>query len=191
MESFDPNFRLSILNSLLENGRIEKESLERFLAKKAGKTLGPAQAEEDEEAAVKAAIDILSRYPVSADDWASIESIWVDGGDEIYFVIEPFLEISTGGESDYYLYESIAEAAKCSNLKVLAVGIYTHEDRPIALDPIASLAGLEKVVLDGWSFTGASILSKLPSLKELSIDAEVDVDDTFLDALRARGVEIK
>ena len=149
MESFDHNFRLSILNSLIENGRVDKASLEHFLAEKAGKTLAPAQAEEDEEdeedeeAAVKAAIDILSSYPVSADDWASIESIRVDGGDEIYFVIEPFLEISTGGESDYYY---LRERGRPDALRLEAQRAQIHHPDVLSPRLARSLVSLEASV---------------------------------------------
>ena len=147
----DLGFRLCILNALLENGRVEKDTFEHFLAEKAEGKIGPATAVEDEGGSVQTALEILGEFPVSAEDWASIKSIYVDGGDLIYFVIEDFLDICTGGESDHYLYASIAEVANCANLETLGVGIYTQADRPLALDCLAGLAHLGKVELDGWA----------------------------------------
>jgi hypothetical protein len=130
----DPNFRLCILQALLENGRLTTERLHDFLNEKVPE-LKPApgvyyDGEEEEGEVAKATIAALATYPLTADDWNSIEEIQVDGGDEIYFVVENHLNIETGGESDFYLYRSAAEAEQCPNLKALDVSIYYSGSDP-------------------------------------------------------------
>jgi hypothetical protein len=186
----DNGFRLCILNALIENGRVEKETLEQFLAERAEGKIGPDTAADDEGASVQKALEILGQFPISVEDWASIRSLCVDGGDLIYFVIEDFLDICTGGESDHYLYGSIDEAAKCENLMRLCVGIYAQPDRPLPLDCLAGLTHLTHVGLDGFSFSGTSVLAGLPSLAEFTFYGKLDMEPAGLDALRARGVRV-
>jgi|GEM_PF-4570466 len=124
----EPNFRLCILQALLEKGRLTTERLHDFLNENVPE-LKPApgvyyDGEEEEGEVAKATIAALATYPLTAEDWESIEEIQVDGGNDIYFVVENHLNIETGGESDFYLYRSAAEAERCPNLKVLDVSIY-------------------------------------------------------------------
>ncbi len=176
----DPNFKLVILSSLLETNQLdlaEPQDLAEFVLKR------PVDLEREGYALIRATYDYLTRYPLNDDDLAHVESVTLDGGNEIY----PYCYKFWGGETDDFDVGSVKGIALCRNVTSL------HCIALIRLLDVADLVGLDKLAeihLPEQPVNPHRLL-ELPALKTLSFRRVSIVDAALLAQLRAKGVAIR
>ena len=176
----DPNFKLAVLSSLVESGKLDLasyEDLASFVLKR------PVDLEEEGYALIPEAYDYLARYPLTEADLAKVESVTFDGGNEIYSYCFRFWD----GETGEFDVRSLEGITCCANLRsIICIAVIEKLD-------VAQLVGLNK--LEEIDLAEVCVnthrLLDLPALKKLTFFADVITDSALLAQLRARGVEIR
>jgi hypothetical protein len=176
----DPNFKLAVLSSLVENDVLDLagyEDLARFVLKR------PVDLEKEGYELIPEAYDYLVRYPLSESDLALVETITFDGGNEIYSYCFRFWN----GETEEFEVKSLEGIAHCANLRSL-ICIAVIEKLDIA--QLVGLRKLEEINLAEVCINADRLLD-LPALKKLTFHEGVIADPILLARLRAKGVAIK
>lgn len=176
----DPNFKLAILSSLLETNQLdlaEPQDLAEFALKR------PVDLEQEGYALIPAAYDYLTRYPLDDDDLAHVESVTLDGGNEIY----PYCYKFWDGETSDFDVGSVRGIALCRNVTALhCIALIKQLD-------VADLVGLDKLADVQLPERPVNVhrLLDLPALKKLSLRRVSAVDPALLAQLRAKGAAIR
>lgn len=176
----DPNFKLAILSSLLETDQLDlagPQDLAEFVLKR------PVDLEQDGYALIRPAYDYLVRYPLGDDDLAHVESVTLDGGNEIY----PYCYRFWGGETNDFDVSSLKGIALCRNVTALhCIALIKQLD-------VADLVGLDKLAEVHLPEQPVNLhrLFDLPALKTLSFRRVSMVDAELLAQLRAKGVAVR
>lgn len=150
----DARFRLCLLEEIRSTGRFTTEDLRRHLASGGSPSAALEGDDKDDRddgailAAIEAAICRLAGYPLGDADWAAVETICPDGGDEIYALIEEFVGVQLGGESPNYFYESAAEALRCPSLQRVTLDSY-FDDASRDADETPARLRARGVTVDG------------------------------------------
>jgi hypothetical protein len=176
----DPNFKLTVLSSLLEQDDLDLasyEDLASFVLKR------PVDLEKEGYELIRAAYDYLARYPLTDADLARVETLVFDGGNEIY----PYCYRFWGGETKDFDVRSIEGIAHCVNLRSINC-IAVIEKLDIA--QLVALAKLEEIKLPQTCINPQRLLD-LPALKKLTFHEGTIADPILLARLRAKGVTIK
>jgi len=176
----DPNFKLVVLSSLLENDALDLaryEDLASFVLKR------PVDLEKEGYTLIREAYDYLVRYPLTDADLALVETITFDGGNDIY----PYCYRFWDGETKEFDVRSIEGIARCVNLRSISC-IAIIEKLDIA--QLVSLAKLEEINLPQTCINPQRLLD-LPALKKLTFHEGALSDPILLTRLRAKGVTIR
>lgn len=176
----DPNFKLVILSSLLETNLLdlaEPKELAEFVLNR------PVDLEQEGYALIRKAYDYLTRYPLSEDDLANVETVTLDGGNDIY----PYCFKFWDGETAEFDVSSVKGIALCGNVTSLhCIALIKQLD-------VADLVGLNKLAEIKLPETPVNShrLLDLPALKTLSFRRPAIADAGLLARLRAKGVTIR
>lgn len=175
----DPNFKLVVLSSLLDSGKLDLSSYEdlaHFVLKRT------VDLEEEGYELIPAAYDYLARYPLNEADLALVESIVFDGGNDIY----PYCYRFWDGETNEFDVKSVAGIERCRNLRnINCISLIDSLD----IAELIGLTKLEEIELPGTCVNPRSLLD-LPALKKLSFHDGVIADHLLLAQLRTKGVTI-
>jgi hypothetical protein len=175
----DPNFKLAVLSALLETDQLDLSSyddLASFVLKR------PVDLEKEGYELIPAAYDYLTRYPLTDDDLALVETITFDGGNDIY----PYCYRFWSGETKEFDIKSVEGIIRCVNLRSIA-SIAVIDKLDVA--HLVGLAKLEELQLS-TGFVNAPRLLDLPALKKLTI-YEGAIEPLLLARLRAKGIAIR
>ena len=176
----DPNFKLTVLSSLLEHDNLDLagyEDLASFVLKR------PVDLEKEGYALIREAYDYLARYPLTDADLALVETLVFDGGNDIY----PYCYRFWDGETKEFDVRSIEGIARCVNLRsIICIAIIEKLD----IAQLVSLAKLEEIKLPQTCVNPQRLLD-LPALKKLTFHEGALADPFLLARLRAKGVTIK
>ena len=176
----DPNFKLVVLSSLLDNDALDLSSyqdLASFVAKR------PIDLEKDGYKLLPEAYDYLARYPLTDADLSLVENLTFDGGNAIY----PYCYRFWHGETTEFDVRSIEGIGRCENLRsIICIAVIESLD-------IAQLVGLQK--LEEINLPERCVnpqhLLDLPALKKLSFhDGAID-SPVLLTRLRIKGVTVR
>jgi hypothetical protein len=175
----DPNFKLAVLSSLLEDDALDlarPEDLAAFVLRR------PVNLEKEGYKLIPEAYDYLVRYPLTGADLAAVESITFDGGNDIYFYCFRFWD----GETDQFDVRSISGIGLCPNIRRL---FYIAMIDYLDVADIVGLRKIEEIDLPSKCINPERLL-ELPALKKLSFRKST-IDAGLVDKLRARGVQLR
>jgi hypothetical protein len=184
----EENFHLVLLNQLLRHGRVTEAELEAFV--RAGVDVEALRrgAEEDgipgEAAAARAVVARLAARALDDDDYAAIESLTSDGGDDIYMLIEGLVDIDSGGEEDWYDTVGSQELRACRNVRRVVANCYFQG---LDCELLVGLPAVEKVDL-GLRWRHAEALLRVPALQQVTVRGELPAP--LVAELAARGVQV-
>jgi len=180
----DPNFKLVVMESLLENKRLELGDHQKL----AEKILKRSVDLEEEGFSLKPEIyDYLVSYPLTKTDLATVKEIIFDGGHQIYSYPFHFWD----GETEDFDINSLRDIALCPNVEYIGIASMLNDG------DLNSLSELKKLRVIELSYTpnfyNLEVLLKLPNLKEFeyfsdTIDAKYD---GVLRRLKGNGVKIR
>ncbi|WP_327002381.1 hypothetical protein OHA72_45810 [Dactylosporangium sp. NBC_01737] len=116
---------------------------------------------------------------MSSAEAAAISHLNVDGGNEIYMLVEQTLDIDTGGESDDYNVTSLEGIHALPGLRSLDLDGHGYHPTPLDLTPLTGYTTLSELFLTG-DCTRAGALESLPALRNLNVTlARLDVPDVL------------
>lgn len=179
----DANFKLTVLDALMEAGQLDFGDFPEFLQA----IEGPHYDDEvDGYVRSDRAYDYLSRYPLSAEHLDAVTELYFDGGLSVYSYVHPFW----GGETEEFDIRSLADIGLLPKLRVFEIASMSASTD---LAPLRQVQALEVVGL-GLSGTWKNFdaLEALPNLTELGVFSH-DLTPASLDVLRrleARGVSV-
>jgi hypothetical protein len=176
----DPNFKLTVLSSLLENDAIDLagyEDLASFVLKR------PVDLEKEGYELIREAYAYLVRYPLTDADLALVETLVFDGGNDIY----PYCFRFWSGETKEFDVRSVEGIDRCINLRSINC-IAVIEKLDIA--QLLGLPKLEEIKLPQTCINPQRLLD-LPALKKLAFHEGAIADPILLARLRAKGVTVK
>jgi len=154
----DPNFKLVVMQSLIENKRLNLGD-QQLLAEKILKRAVDYEAEGVQF--MPQVYQYLIDYPLSESDLASVKEINLDGGNDIYAY--PFF--FWGGESNIFDVQSLKDIVLCPNLEYLSITSMLESGD---LSYLANLKKLQTIELSPTpEFHKLEALLELPELKEL------------------------
>lgn len=184
----DPNLKLVVLSALLENGAIDLGSEDQLAEYVLGR---PYDQETEGYEEIAAVHDYLVRYPLTDEMLKSVDTIYFDGGNSIYFYMFSFWH----GEDDRYDVRSLRGIKALSNLTELeAVSMVETFD----LLELAEMKELEKLSI-GVDVKNLPTLAELESLKVLEILNDEIFEQVIIeghptrvlmDDLKSRGVDV-
>lgn len=180
----DPNLKLAVLSSLLDDGLVDLDTPEALIAHAEGR---PFVGGFDSIRFHEAAHGYLARYPLSDELLRRVTAIHLDGGNSIHAFVYP----EWSGETEHFDVATLAGIEHCPNLVSLAIeGMRGTVD----LAQLASLHRLETIRI-GTACRGFEALPDLPALVSCSLGSPPgwSTDPTIrrvIAGLRARGVEI-
>lgn len=180
----DPNFKLVVMQSLLENKHLDLGEPEKL----AEKILKRSVDIESEGYSLNVEIyDYLVSYPLTKADLNLVKELTFDGGNEIYFYPYPLWD----GETDDFDVHSLRDIVLCPNVEYLGIAsMVTDGD----LSPLSELKNLRVLELPYMpKFYNIEALLKLHNLEELvyfqdTIDSKYN---NVLERLKERGVKIR
>ena len=179
----DSNFKLVVLESLLENKRLDLGTEEELAEKIFNRTMNL----EEEGWELKPEIyKYLINYPITKSGLSSITEITFDGGHSIYAYIFYFW----GGETEDFDVQSLADLKLLPNLEQLEIISMVNDGDLSSLSTLKNLRTLS--LSDIPQFYSLEILLTLPKLTRLEHFSQA-VDSKYNDVLRdlkGRGVEV-
>jgi hypothetical protein len=175
----DPNFKLAVLSSLLDNDALDLGSYQDLASHVLNR---PIDLEQEGYKLLPQAYDYLVRYPLTGDDLALVESIVFDGGNAIY----PYCYRFWGGETTEFDVKSVAGISHCPNVRSI-ISIAVIEKLDIA--QLTGLAKLEELSLSTDTINLQRLLD-LPALKKVQAYADA-IDPLLVTRLRAKGVTVR
>jgi hypothetical protein len=189
----DPGLMLGVLDGLMRTGALDETTIEARLAEIARKDYGldpDAESIDIERKRAEEALTKLGELPIDEDDLGDIETVDFDGGNDVYMALEGAIDIDTGGEENWYELHALGGIDKLTGLRSLGLDGHGYREADLDLTPLRGHPSLERLVLTG-PCTNASVLTSLPALKSLDVtSAELD-EAEVLEALAARGVEVR
>lgn len=180
----DSNFKLVVLESLLESKRLDLGTEEEL----AEKIFNRAVNLEEEGWELKPEIyKYLTNYPISKSDLSSVTKITFDGGHGIYAYIFYFW----GGETEDFDVQSLADLKLFPNLEQLEVISMVNDGDLSSLSTLKNLRILS--LSDIPQFYNLEVLLTLPKLTRFEYFSHA-IDPKYDDVLRDlkdRGVEVR
>ncbi|MEN7547009.1 hypothetical protein AAG747_03770 [Rapidithrix thailandica] len=179
------NFKLAVLDELMYTMDVlqPKFDIREFACSQAERII---DIEEEGYTIVPEAMAFFEELPVSENDLAQVESLYFDGGLDIYRHIYPFF----GGEEDYFDIDSLEDIALLKNLKSL--NITSMVDASCSLKPLKGQDKLEQITLDVVTYQNMDTLLELPSLRHITTFKNVvKAYPELFQQLQEKGIEIK
>jgi len=181
----DTNFKLTVIDALMELGVLNFGDFTEFLKQVEGPDY---DYEQDGYDLSEKAYRYFADYPLTPDQLAKVEILVFDGGLEIYPFIFPFW----GGETDDFDIRSIADMRHLPNLKTFEmISMQVNPD----LAPLGQTRNLQRLNLGlaPGSWKNMDVLLTLPNLQGLVVfDTNITTPDqrAILELLAARGVKV-
>lgn len=181
----DTNFKLTVIDALMEQGILDFGPFPDFLKQ----IEGPQYDYENDGYDLSAkAYRYFADYPLTADQLSKVERLTFDGGLNIYPFIYPFW----GGETEDFDIRSLDDLRHLPNLKAFEViSMLTGPD----LAPLKAAQHLQRLDLGlvPGSWQNMQVLLTLPDLQSLVVfDTNITTPDQWaiLQALRQKGVRV-
>jgi hypothetical protein len=179
----DPNLKLVILESLLMAGAIDLGSADDFFAFVFGKEVNP----ENYGGQINPkCLEYLVRYPLTPELLARAEEVILDGGSDIYFLIDPFWN----GEGEDFHVKSLAGIQNCPNIRSIEINSMLEDTD---LSGLVRLQKLEFLSLDPQPYQNFHSLMSLKNLKKIEMFSSCaeGLEEKAIEDLRKKGIEIK
>jgi hypothetical protein len=175
----DPNFKLVVLSSLLDNDALDLGSYQDL----ASHVLNwPIDLEQEGYKLLPQAYDYLVRYPLTGDDLALVERIVFDGGNAIY----PYCYRFWDGETTEFDVKSVEGITHCPNVRsIICIAVVEKLD----ITQLTGLAKLEELSLSSDTLNLPRLLD-LPALKKVQAYADT-IDPVLITRLRAKGIAVR
>ncbi|MGM4891387.1 DUF6892 domain-containing protein [Tardiphaga sp. 839_C3_N1_4] len=178
----DPNFKLVVLDALLEVGLIDLGSASQFLSQVLGRPFDPR---DDSQWPHKCqpAYDYLVRIPLTPDQLSAVTALCFDAGNAIYDYIWPGW---SGETADFYVrsLEGIEQLTHLRDFNDIA--LLEAND----LSPLSLLPDLRSLDLGSGTKLPAATLLSLPALERFACYENDAPDRVALEALKAKGVKV-
>lgn len=179
----DPNFKLVVLDALLEAGLVDLGSSSQFLSRMLGRPYDPRRDSQWRDKC-QSAYDYLIRIPLTSDHLAAVTELCFDGGNAIYDYIWP----GWSGETDDFHVRSLEGIELLTSLRDFNdIALLEADD----LSPLSHLSHLRSLDLGLGMKVPAEILLGLSALKRFACHESDAPDRTALEALSVRGVELR
>ncbi|MBM7068345.1 hypothetical protein [Actibacterium sp. 188UL27-1] len=183
----DPNFKLAVLSSLLDDKVLDFGDYPAFL-----KFIEGTEYDYEErgyEPSAKAQ-RYLTHYPLTTDQLAKVDTLVFDGGNTIYPYVYPFW----GGETEEFDIRSLDDLRLLPNLETFEIISMLWWENPdlTALRHVPKLKTLGLGLTATWQ--NIEVLEQLPNLKELTVFGH-DLDEgsalNVVKQLEQRGVRVQ
>lgn len=175
----DPNLKLAVMAALLRSKMLDLGTPEQLASHVLAR---PVDLEQDGYELIPQALDYLVRYPLTAEQLASVDWVQFDGGEEIY----PYAWYFWGGEEGVFDIHDTSDLHHCVNLKGIAV---TSMIDSVDLRTLASLPKLEWIHIYVPTQNLEALLD-MPSLKRVRRLRVNDDTKAILEKLEQRGIEV-
>lgn len=177
----DSNLKLVVLDALRESGVIDLGTPADLAQHLLGESF---DRDSNTGERLQPVYDFLVRYPLGANELATVRSLTFDGGNEIYSYVVPHWD----GEDGAFDVASLDGLAQLPNLtQINVVAMLSDMD----LSRLAPLTRLTSISLDPGPYDHGETLLALPALQELYVFETSFEDPSITRRLTARGVTVR
>jgi hypothetical protein len=179
----DLNFKLVVLDALLEARLIDLGNASQFLSRVLGRPYDP-RGDSQWPHKCQAAYDYLVRILLTPDQLSAVTALCFDGGNAIYDYIWP----GWSGETDDFHVRSLEGIEQLTHLRDFNdIALLEAND----LSPLLHLPDLRSLDLGLGTKLPAAILLGLPALERFACHEDDAPDRVALEALKAKGVKVR